>query len=236
LQAADTILLEGAPEDLMRMSEDMELVNLSPLSQRPYRRSKAPLAGLTLAGAVIAAALGIAPIEVAVVVGVALVLVTRCLDIDEAFESVDWQVMALLLTMLAVGAALESSGAISLVVDAAVPWLQGLPPWGVLAMIYLVTTVLTETVSNNAVAVIMAPVAIALAEQLGLNPHALLVVVMFAASASFATPIGYQTNTFVYNAGGYRFTDFMKVGIPLNLLLWLVASFVIPWFWALVPV
>jgi di/tricarboxylate transporter len=168
-----------------------------------------------------------------VVVGVALVLVTRCLDIDEAFESVDWQVMALLLTMLAVGAALESSGAISLVVDAAVPWLQGLPPWGVLAMIYLVTTVLTETVSNNAVAVIMAPVAIALAEQLGLNPHALLVVVMFAASASFATPIGYQTNTLVYSAGGYHFTDFLRIGLPLNVIVGIVAVALIPLFWPL---
>jgi di/tricarboxylate transporter len=113
------------------------------------------------------------------------------------------------------------------------PWLADIPPWGLVLAVYMLSTALTETVTNNAVAVIVTPVAISLGQQLGVDPRPLVVAVMMGASASFATPIGYQTNTLVYGPGGYRFSDFIRVGLPLNLLMAVTASAVIPIFWPL---
>jgi di/tricarboxylate transporter len=135
--------------------------------------------------------------------------------------------------MLAIGAALEATGAVALIVEALAPALGALPPWLIVWAVYLLTSVLTELVSNTAVAVVVTPIAIALAGALGLDPRALVVAVMVAASASFATPIGYQTNMMVYGPGGYRFGDFLKVGVPLNLSLGLLASLLIPVFFPL---
>lgn len=133
--------------------------------------------------------------------------------------------------MLAVGAGLQNSGAINLLVDNIAPTLATLPITVVIFCVFLLTTILTEIVSNNAVAVIMTPIAISLAAALGMDPRPLVVAVMIAASCAFATPIGYQTNTLVYGPGGYRFTDFMRIGIPLNLSMSLLASAVIPMIW-----
>ena len=141
--------------------------------------------------------------------------------------------LALIFAMLAVGAALQNSGAIALIVDNIAPGLAELPPFWIILSVFLLTTTLTEIVSNNAVAVIMTPIAISLAAALGMDARPLVVAVMIAASASFATPIGYQTNTLVYGPGGYRFTDFLKFGVPLNLSLAPIVSFVIPFIWPL---
>jgi di/tricarboxylate transporter len=182
---------------------------------------------------VILAALGVAPILALTVIAVAVVLLARCIDADEAFSFVEGRLLALIFAMLAVGAALEASGAVRLIVDAVSPVFAVLPPVLVVWGIYLITSLLTELVSNNAVAVVVTPIAIGLADALGVDARPLVVAVMVAASASFATPIGYQTNTLVYGPGGYRFTDFMKVGIPLNLSVGLLASAIIPLIWPL---
>jgi di/tricarboxylate transporter len=233
VRVGDTLLLEGAPEDIQRLAVDMEMVDVSHPSARAYRRGHAPLAIAALAGIVILAALDVAPILLLAVVAVALVLVTRCIDADEAFSFVDGRLLTLIISMLAVGAALQSSGAVALVVDAVSPVLMTLPPSVVVLVVFLLTSTLTEIVSNNAVAVIMTPLAIGLAAALGLDPRPLVVAVMIAASCAFATPIGYQTNTLVYGPGGYKFTDFTKVGLPLNLSMALVVSFTIPLMWPL---
>jgi len=133
--------------------------------------------------------------------------------------------------MLCVGAALQHTGAVQLIVDAIAPALGGMPITVVIFCVFLMTTIFTEIVSNNAVAVIMTPIAISLAGALGVDARALVVAVMIAASCAFATPIGYQTNTLVYGPGGYKFTDFMRVGIPLNLSMSLIASAFIPLIW-----
>lgn len=146
---------------------------------------------------------------------------------------VDGRLLSLIFAMLAIGAALEHTGAVSLIANAIAPALGNLPPFLIVWAIYLLTSVLTELVSNNAVAVVVTPIAIGLAAALGIDARPLVVAVMVAASASFATPIGYQTNMLVYGPGGYRFTDFMRVGIPLNLTVGLLASAVIPMLWPL---
>ncbi len=218
LQVGDTLLMEGAPEDLARLAEDAGLVNLSEPAEKAVRSEKAPLALLALAGVVVFNAMELMPIAGLAWIGVAFVLLTRCIDSDEAFGAVDWRIIILIYAMLTVGSALESSGAVQLIVTAAEPVLAGLPPLVLMAVVYALASLLTEIVTNNAVAVVVTPVVIGLAAQLGLDPRPFVVLVMFAASASFATPIGYQTNTLVYSAGGYRFLDFVKVGGPLNVL------------------
>ena len=126
--------------------------------------------------------------------------------------------------MLSIGSGLERIGTVDLIASAVSPWLDVLPPFGLLLVLYFLTSLLTETVTNNAVAVIMTPVVIGIGEATGHDPRALLVAVMFAASASFATPIGYQTNTMVYDAADYRFADFLKIGVAVNLVVGLATS------------
>lgn len=233
VRVGDTLLLEGAQEDIARLASDMDMVDVSHPSSRAFRRGHAPIAVGALIGIVALAAFGVAPILLLSVLAVAIVLITRCIDADEAFEFIDGSLLALIFAMLAIGAALEASGAVALIANGIAPLISDLPPFFIIWAIYLLTSVLTELVSNNAVAVVMTPIAIGLGTALGIDPRALVVAVMVAASASFATPIGYQTNMLVYGPGGYKFTDFMKVGIPLNLSIGLLASAVIPILWPL---
>jgi di/tricarboxylate transporter len=139
----------------------------------------------------------------------------------------------LIFGMLAVGVAMEKTGAAKLIVEHFAQLVGTLGPMAVLSAVYFITSALTEIMSNNAAAILLTPIAAGLALQLGVDPRPFVVAVMFAASASFATPIGYQTNTFVYSAGGYKFSDFIKIGLPLNFILWATATIIIPIFWPL---
>ncbi|MBF9021095.1 SLC13 family permease [Rhodobacterales bacterium HKCCA1058] len=233
VQVGDTLLLEGDPADIQRLAADMDMVDVSTPSERPYRREKAPIALLAMAGIVVLAALNLAPILPLAVLAMAVVLIARCIDAEEAFSFVEGRLLALIFAMLAVGAALEHTGAIELLVGSLAPWLENVPPVVLIWTMYFITTLLTELVSNNAIAVIMAPIAIALGQTIGVDPRPLVVAVMIAASACFATPIGYQTNMLVYGPGGYRFTDYLKVGIPLNISLGVVVCLTIPLLWPL---
>ena len=233
VRVGDTLLLEGAPADISRLATDMEMVDVQQPTSRAFRRGHAPIALAALMGIVVLAALGVAPILYLSILAVALVLVTRCIDADEAFGFIDGRLLALIFSMLAIGAALEASGAVALIAGALAPMLGNLPPFLILWTVYLLTSVLTELVSNNAVAVVMTPIVIGLGAAIGIDPRPFVVAVMVAASASFATPIGYQTNMLVYGPGGYRFSDFLRVGIPLNLSVGLLASALIPLIWPL---
>ncbi len=232
VKVGDTLLLEGAPEDIARLSREMEMVDVSHPSARAYRRSHAPIAIAALLGIVGLAGFGVAPILLLAVLAMAVVFLTRCIDSDEAFSFVDGRLLAMIFAMLAVAMALETSGAVDLIVENFAPLIGGFSPFFIVWAVYLLTSFLSELI-NHAVAVVLTPVAIGLAVNLGVDPRALVVTVMVAASATFATPISYQTNMMVYGPGGYKFTDFLRVGIPLNLSVGLLASALIPLLWPL---
>ena len=228
VEVGDTLLLEGAMADIQRLATDMDMVDVSQPSERPFRRGHAPLVVAILIAVVVLATLNIAPIQFLAIVGVAIVLVTRAIDADEAMAAIDGRLMALLFGMLGVGAGLEHSGAVQLVVNVVSPVLSGASPYVLVFAVYVLTSFLTEIVSNNAVAVIVTPIVIQLALGIGVDPRPLVVVVMIGASASFATPIGYQTNTLVYGPGGYKFMDFIRFGVPLNVISAIVVTLVVP--------
>ena len=233
VRVGDTLLLEGAPADIQRLAADMDMVEVAVPSDRAFRRKHAPIVIVVLMAVVALSALDIAPILLLAFIGVAVVLGTGCIDADEALGFVDGRLMALIFAMLAVGAGLDNSGAIELVVTWVSPALASLPSWALVLAVYALASTLTEMVTNNAVAVIVTPVAITLGHSLGVDPRPLIIAVMMGASSSFATPIGYQTNTLVYGPGGYRFSDFIRVGLPLNILMGITAAIVIPIFWPL---
>ncbi|MCJ8170359.1 SLC13 family permease [Atopomonas sediminilitoris] len=230
LQFGDVMLLEGTPAQIKRFADNGELISLNTVQERAYRRDKAPIAIIATLSVMVLAAFKVMPIEGLAMIAASAVLATRCLDVEDAYKAVEWKILGLIFGMLAVSIAMEQVGLIQVIVDAVMAVTPTAHPLIMLAFIYFMTSALTEVLSNNAVAVLIAPIGISLAQTLGVSPMPFVVAVMFAASASFATPIGYQTNTFVYNAGGYRFTDFMKVGGPMNLLMWVVGMLVIPVF------
>lgn len=233
VRVGDTLLIEGDPEDIQRLARDVDLVNLAEPIERPYRRTHSPIVLAVLFGVVALATFGIAPIHILSLIGVAIVLAARAIDSDEAMDFVDGRLLALIFSMLIIGRGLQDAGSVDLIANTVAPYLGLLPPPLMVWAVILMTSVLTELVSNNAVAVVVTPVAIGLAQALGVDPRPLVVGVMVAASASFATPIGYQTNTLVYGPGGYRFTDFVRIGAPLNLLIGAVSAFIIPLLWPL---
>lgn len=219
VQAIDRVLITGPADQIEQLYGHPNLYGVGTTTEREFRRRKAPIAIGALFGVILLATFDIMDIGVAAIIGVGLILVTRCIDADEAWDSIDGNVLVLIFAMLAVGLGLENAGSVALIVGQLAPILTGVPPWALVLATYLVSVLLTEVVTNNAVAILVTPLAIALARDLGVNPYPMVVAVMFAASASFATPIGYQTNTLVYAAGNYRFVDFFRAGIPMTLIV-----------------
>ncbi len=216
IHAADRLLVTGSSKDIQRMYENPNLFGVGQTKIRAFRRDRAPIAIGALVAVVALAALNIIPLAVAAILAVGAILLARCIDAEEAWGSIDGNVLVLIFGMLAVGLGLQQAGSVDLIVNQLTPWLRDLPPWALVFAIYVLSVFMTEIVTNNAVAIIITPIVIALGQDLGVDPRPLVIAVMFAASASFATPIGYQTNTLVYAAGNYRFTDFFKAGIPLT--------------------
>ncbi len=216
IHAADRLLVTGSTKDIQRMYENPNLFGVGQTKIRAFRRDRAPIAIGALVAVVALAALNIVPLAVAAILAVGAILLARCIDAEEAWGSMDGNVLVLIFGMLAVGLGLQQAGSVDLIVTQLTPFLVDLPPWALVFAIYVLSVFMTEIVTNNAVAIIITPIVIALGQDLGVDPRPLVIAVMFAASASFATPIGYQTNTLVYAAGNYRFTDFFKAGIPLT--------------------
>lgn len=233
LRPADRLLLEGTSEGFQALAQSGDIVSITEPSARAYRRRHAPWVVAALAAVVGLSAFGVADIQVLSMIAVAALLVLRCIDNDEAWGSIDASILIMIFSMLMIGAGLEATGALHVVLGWVAPWLEGRPAWVLLVCVYLLTSVLTEMVTNSAVAVVLTPLVIGLAAELGVDPRPFVVAVMFGASASFATPVGYQTNTLVYGAGDYRFADFLKVGIPMNLIVGAAAVLTIPIFFPL---
>ncbi|GHD69175.1 membrane protein [Luteimonas padinae] len=227
--AVGDVLLLDAPEsalDLMRADPGLVVMGEREQTRTSIRRSLLALGILTAVVAV--AATGLMSIVASAIIGCCMLLLLRVLKPEEAYAAIDWRVVLLLAGVLPLGIALQNSGAAALIADFSIGMVGGLGPVATLAVIYVMTSLLTEIMSNNASAALVVPIAIATAESLGLDSKPFLVAVAFSASTSFATPISYQTNTMVYAAGGYRFRDFVKVGLPLNLIFIVLAIVLIP--------
>ena len=231
LRPGDTLLLEANPNFLsqQRISNDFYLVNGIPDSE-PLRHEKAPLAIIILSVMVLLAALGWMSMLKAAVLASVFMIVTGCCSSIRAFRNIEWSVLLVIGAALSIGKALESTGAAGAIATSLIQF-SGDNPWLALAIIYAVTNLLTEVITNNAAAALVFPIALALSRSLDVSFIPFAIAIMIGASASFSTPIGYQTNLMVYGPGGYRFSDFMKVGIPLNVLFALITVTLTPIFY-----
>ncbi len=229
-EAGDIILIKGPAPALRELHKSGDLALLGTVDLRAKRTRKIKLALPIMILVVLLAALEVVTILVSSLLGVVAMFLTGCLKPDEAYEEVDWMVLVLLGSIIPLGIAMQNSGTAEFLalnlLDLAAP----LGLYGILATFYLLTSLLTETISNNATAVVLTPVAVATGITLGVSPLPFVFAVMIAASNSFMTPIGYQTNTFIYGPGGYRFGDFFRVGAILNFMLVIAATLVIPIF------
>ncbi len=235
LRSGDTLLIEVS-KDKLDFLRQLELhgrntfLIVSEVGLPDYKKDKMFLVVAAIAGVIILASMNVFPIMVAALAGSILLIITKCISMEEAYKAIDWKVIFLLAGAMSLGVALDTSGAANLISGFLITGLGGWGPIAVVSALYLLTSLMTETMSNNASAVLLAPIAIAAAIAMQVDPRPFLMAITFAASSSFMTPIGYQTNTMIYGAGRFRFYDFLKVGAPLNLIFWIIATFMIPVF------
>jgi len=229
LRPADKLLMNGPADAYRRLEDEAELVSVSRPAARAFRRKRAPIALAAILAVVGLAAIGLFDIATLAILAVCVSLVLRCIDADEAWSAIDGSILVLIFAMLVIGTGLQNAGTVKLLVDQLSGLISDFPPFFALLSIYFLASVLTETVTNNAVAVVFTPIAIGVAETIGLDPRALVMAIMFGGSASFATPIGYQTNTLIYGAANYEFTDFLKIGLIMNVVAGVTACAAIVW-------
>lgn len=227
LDTGDILLMQGKRQEIRKLQDQHELLILDRNILVP-RSGKAPLAVFIMIGVVLVAALGWMPIVASALCGVVLMLFSRCLALEEVGSGVDTKLILVIVTSLALGTALTRTGAVDIIASGFVALVSDLPPPTVLSGVLLLTALLTEVVTNNAIAVIGTPIAVVVARELGVPELPFVLAVLFGANMSYLTPIGYQTNLLVFSAGGYRFSDFFRVGIPLQALLWLTLSIALP--------
>ena len=230
LQAGDMLLVQGTTESLNRLHQESDLALLGAVDLPEIRARKMKIAVPIVLGVVLLPAIGVMSILVSALIGVIAMFLTRCITPDEAYREMDWMVIVLLGAILPLGEAMHRTGAAEFLAINLMGVAAPLGPHGLLAMFLLVTTVLTSVISNAAAAVVLAPIAVAGAASLGLSPMPFVIAVMIGASNSFLSPVGYQTNTMIYGPGGYRFSDYIRVGAPLSAIVVAAATFAIPMF------
>ncbi|SDR82287.1 Di-and tricarboxylate transporter [Halopseudomonas litoralis] len=231
LNVGDVLLMLTPETEMQALRKDKSVIVLSQRDADKPMGWRAPFALITMALVIGISAIGWAPIAITSLVGAVAMTLAGCLEADEVYDAIDWRIIILLAGLLPLGVAMSQSGAAEFIVANTLGLVSSFGPLVVLATLYLMALLLTELMSNAATAVILTPVAMSTANLLGVDATPFLIAVTFAASTSFATPVGYQTNTMVYSAGGYKFTDFIKVGLPLNLIFWVLGIIFIPVFW-----
>jgi di/tricarboxylate transporter len=235
LQVGDILLVLAAPDEVAALRRNPNVVVVREREREQVSRRKVVLSLAIMGAAIGVAALGWLPIVASALLGCIALVALRVLMPEEAYAAIDWRVIMLLAGVIPLGIAMQKSGLAGVLAGGVVDVIGPFGPLAVLAGLYLVTAVLTELMSNNATAVLLTPIAFSTAVSMELSPTPFIVAVLFAASTSFATPVGYQTNTMVYGPGGYRFADYLRIGIPLNLLFWVIAVLAIPVFFPFHP-
>ena len=231
LRVGDILLLLIPEAEMSALRKDKNIIVLS--ERQPARTGgwRAPFALVTMTMVITVSAMGWAPIAVTALAGAVAMTLAGCLDAEDVYDAVDWRIIILLAGLLPLGVAMSETGAAEFLVQNTIGWVSGSGPLVVLAVLYLMALLLTEFMSNAAAAVLLTPIGVSTANMMNVDATPFLIAVTFAASTSFATPVGYQTNTMVYGVGGYRFSDFVKVGLPLNFIFWVLGVIFIPIFW-----
>ena len=231
LNVGDVLLMLTPEKEMPSLRRDKSVIVLSQRDQEKRMGWRAPFALVTMVLVIGISAIGWAAIAITSLVGAVAMTLAGCLEADEVYDAIDWRIIILLAGLLPLGIAMSQSGAAEFIVANTLGQVSSFGPLAVLAVLYLMALLLTEFMSNAAAAVILTPIGMSTAQLLGVDATPFLIAVTFAASTSFATPVGYQTNTMVYSAGGYKFTDFIRVGLPLNLIFWVLGVIFIPLFW-----
>jgi len=228
LRFGDVLLLQGPEEKVRHLAQGHGFLVLGGVDPIPYRPRLAPIAMATIAGVILMSVSGLASIAIAATLGALVMIQTKCLTIKEAYDSIDWPIILLIAGTLPLGHAMENSGAAKLLADMIIGVVGSFGPWASLCAVFLITFCLTEVMSHAAAAVLVAPIAYNTAIEMAVSPRPFFMAVAVAASMCFMTPISHQSNALVMGPGGYKFFDYTKVGAPLNLLVWIVATLLIP--------
>ena len=236
LQSGDALLVLGPREKLRVLEKDPEFLILTPITQRTIDTTRAPLAGgimLTVVGTVL---IGLLPIYIAAIIGGTLMVLTRCLTMEEAYRAIDWRAIFLIAGMLPLGTAMEQSGAAEFLAQQTMNLLGPMGPWWVIAGLYLVTAAGTMIIPTAALVVLMSPIVLSASADLGIAPQTAMMAVAMAASASFTSPISHPANILVMGPGGYKFADYIRLGLPLTIVVFITVMFMLPLLWPLSPV
>jgi len=235
LQFGDALLLYGPREKLKVLGSEPDFLVLTEEAQEAPRSSKAPIAAATMLAVVLSVLFGFLPIYIAALTGSVIMVLSGALTMDEAYRNVEWRAVFLIAGMLPMGIALQKTGAATLLTEQVVALVGGMGPLAVVAAFYIVTALGAQVMPTAAVAILMAPIAISTAADLGMSPYALMMTVAMSASASFMSPVAHPANVLIMGPGGYRFVDYIKVGLPLTVVCLIVVLLVLPVFWPLVP-
>ena len=236
LQVGDALLLLGPHERLQLLSNDPDFLILTPLGQAPPDTGRAPLAALIMLAVVVSVMLGYAPIAVAAVVGGSIMVLTGCLTMEEAYRAIDWRAIFLIAGMLPLGTAMQDTGAAEYLADQVMVLLGDAGPWPVIAGLYVLTAMATMIIPTAALVVLMSPIVLSAMSEMGFAPETAMMAVAMAASASFTSPISHPANILVMGPGGYRFMDYIKLGVPLTIVVFVTVMFLLPILWPLSPV